>query len=104
MNQIEIKKTLQSLEAELQERLQKVSKDLAKTHSQDFAEQVTERENDEVLLQLQEDASVELAQIKHSYRRLEEGVYGLCEKCGEVIREERLEIMPYTSRCSECAE
>lgn len=104
MNQSKIRKTLQSLESELQERLQKVSKDLAKKHSQDFAEQATERENEEVLLRLQEDATMELTQIKHSYRRLEEGVYGLCEKCGEKIREERLEIMPYTSLCFDCAE
>ncbi len=98
------KEILQHLEAEMEARLQGVGKDLAKKHSQDFAEQATERENEEVLLRLQEDATNELAQIKGAYRRMEEGTYGLCELCGEKIREARLEIMPYTARCSECAE
>lgn len=37
-------------------------------------------------------------------RRLEAGSYGTCESCGGTIAAERLEVMPETARCRECAE
>lgn len=42
--------------------------------------------------------------IDEALRRLEEGVYGMCENCGEAIPIERLEVQPYTPFCVECKE
>jgi DnaK suppressor protein len=35
--------------------------------------------------------------------RIEEGTYGQCENCGQVIVAERLEVLPYTRYCTDCA-
>lgn len=44
-----------------------------------------------------------IADIDHALDRLDEGVYGLCEICGEPIPEERLTARPATARCISCA-
>lgn len=44
----------------------------------------------------------ELRQIDEALARLEEGGYGVCEDCEAEIGEERLEILPFASRCVEC--
>lgn len=44
-----------------------------------------------------------LMQIEDSLNRIENGMYGICEKCGRKIKEERLEIIPYAKFCIECA-
>ena len=35
--------------------------------------------------------------------RIDEGTYGICERCGALIPEERLEARPWTTRCVRCA-
>jgi len=44
----------------------------------------------------------ELRQIDEALGRLGRGDYGLCEDCGTDIAEERLEILPFATRCVEC--
>jgi RNA polymerase-binding transcription factor len=44
----------------------------------------------------------ELRRIDDVLARVEEGSYGSCEDCGVEIAEERLEILPFTTRCVEC--
>ncbi|MFN4244532.1 MAG: TraR/DksA family transcriptional regulator [Brevinematia bacterium] len=41
--------------------------------------------------------------INEALRRIEDGVYGKCRMCGSPIEIERLEAIPYTDICSECA-
>ncbi len=72
--------------------------------SADFAEQVTQRESDEVLGAISESAREELRQIQAALRRLDEGTYTACSVCGEPIEEGRLQAVPYTDRCRRCAE
>lgn len=72
--------------------------------SADFAEQVTQRETDEVLGAISESAREELRRIQAALRRLDEGMYTTCSVCGEPIEEGRLEAVPYTDRCRNCAE
>lgn len=36
----------------------------------------------------------ELAEIKHALKKINDGTYGICEKTGEPIPKERLEIYP----------
>ncbi|MEN8212748.1 MAG: TraR/DksA C4-type zinc finger protein [Pseudomonadota bacterium] len=100
----DIKQQLQRLEEELSHRLERISSDLTSDHSADFAEQVTERENDDVLRGLRQETIVALAQVKQALRRVDDGSYGICEKCGEEIGAERLKVMPFATRCIRCAE
>jgi len=45
----------------------------------------------------------ELSRIDAALRRVEEGEYGYCLKCGEAIAAKRLEADPAASFCVECA-
>jgi DnaK suppressor protein len=46
---------------------------------------------------------VSLARIERALARLHEGTYGTCETCGRPIPEKRLEAMPESVHCVECA-
>jgi DnaK suppressor protein len=59
--------------------------------------------NDEISSQLVEIESRELGQIEHALQRIVEGVYGRCEYCGGKISEARLNALPYTNCCIDCA-
>jgi DnaK suppressor protein len=45
-----------------------------------------------------------LKKIEESLHRLEHGVFGECEECGEPIEEKRLRARPVTTLCIECKE
>jgi len=49
-----------------------------------------------------ERAIKELAQVGAARRRLQEGHYGLCVKCGKPIDLRRLEALPAAARCLTC--
>jgi DnaK suppressor protein len=72
--------------------------------SADFAEQVTQREHDDVLGAISDSARFELERVEGALRRLASGRYGTCAGCGEPIEPERLAAVPYTDRCRTCAE
>jgi RNA polymerase-binding transcription factor DksA len=42
-------------------------------------------------------------ETRDALRRLEDGVFGVCESCGKLIADERLDAMPYTRFCFQCA-
>lgn len=43
-------------------------------------------------------------QLDEALRRLDEGRYGICEDCEEVIGEARLKALPFARRCIACQE
>ncbi|HEX5595483.1 MAG TPA: TraR/DksA C4-type zinc finger protein [Micromonosporaceae bacterium] len=45
-----------------------------------------------------------LTEVTAALQRIEEGRYGLCEKCGASIPRERLEILPHARSCVPCRE
>ena len=45
----------------------------------------------------------QLADIEAAERRLADGTYGICERCGEAIPEARLEARPMARTCVGCA-
>lgn len=44
-----------------------------------------------------------LSKANRALERVEEGTYGICESCGNAIPVERLEVLPYSTLCVECA-
>lgn len=94
---------LTSKKEELEDRLNRVEDSLRKTHAKDWSEQAQERENEEVVEKLEESVRIELNQIYEALSRVEKNEYGICEVCDGVIRAERLEALPYTNRCFNCA-
>ncbi len=94
---------LESLKKELEIRIVKARASLSSRRSADWSEQATERENDEVLMELVREAEEEMLQIKRALATMDAGKYGQCTKCGEDINPQRLSAMPMSTLCIRCA-
>ena len=71
--------------------------------SKDFEERASEREGDEVMESLGNAELVELRQVNDALVRIDKGEYGICAACGEDIAPARLEVVPHTQKCRNCA-
>ncbi|MDP0562101.1 MAG: TraR/DksA family transcriptional regulator [Candidatus Endonucleobacter sp. (ex Gigantidas childressi)] len=89
---------------ELAERLERIKRDVTRKASPDWSEQAQERENDEVVDALGNEATAELNRINRALARIESGNFGSCSSCGNKIPDGRLEAMPYADLCISCAE
>lgn len=102
----EVRSHLIDMLEELDERLGKITDDVRHADQpldQDFSEQAVEAENDEVLDALGNAARDELEKIKQAISRIDAGTYGICLICGEPIKKERLNVLPYANHCINCA-
>lgn len=45
-----------------------------------------------------------VAEARQALERMDRGAYGICEACGQAIAKARLEAIPFTRFCVECAE
>lgn len=52
---------------------------------------------------LRQKAESKIKSIESALQRMEQGTYGLCEKCSQAIDPERLEILPEATLCVKCA-
>ncbi len=99
-----IRDTLLTRKQALGERISSVKADLAQQRPADFSEQVTERENEDVLKAIQQESEKELASINRALVKIDDGEYGICDRCGRQIAAARLKALPYTTLCVECAD
>jgi RNA polymerase-binding transcription factor DksA len=53
-------------------------------------------------LSLRENLQDSLRLVQEALARFEDGTYGRCEDCGNIIEWGRLKTLPYTSLCVEC--
>ncbi|TDT75073.1 TraR/DksA family transcriptional regulator [Litoreibacter halocynthiae] len=97
------KSKLLARRAELVERSEEVESELDAHNSKDWEELAVERETDEVLEGLGNNAAAEIIRIDAALKRIEEGQFGFCVKCDDQISAERLELLPYTPFCRNCA-
>jgi DnaK suppressor protein len=44
----------------------------------------------------------QLRDVERAVRKIEDGTYGLCQRCGQPIGPERLEALPYSTLCVSC--
>ena len=65
-------------------------------------EEATEAQELEKRLALEQGTKERLAKIEYSLRKFEEGTYGFCDDCGQMIDPDRLEALPYASLCLNC--
>ncbi len=103
-NHDKLQKWLLARRDELNTRLGKIKQDASRKNSADWSEQAQERENDEVIDALGNEAVLELRKINRALDRMSEGDYGFCLSCGKEIPEQRLEVMPYADLCVKCAQ
>jgi DnaK suppressor protein len=47
-------------------------------------------------------AGQQIEEVTDAMDRLDDGVYGVCVVCGEMIEPNRLEVLPTTTRCWDC--
>ena len=104
MTAIDPRMRLQALAIEYATRAEAIERDLSRTHAQSFSEQATARQNDMVLQGLLVDARASVKEVQQAIERLDAGTYGECEKCGEPISAARLEALPSTPFCINCAD
>jgi RNA polymerase-binding transcription factor DksA len=94
---------LQQLEAEYRKRIEAIDRDLSQPAEADFAEQVTQKENTDVLRSLKLEAEIEHRRVQAALDRAAKGHYGECTRCGEAVEAARLEAMPQAENCVRCA-
>jgi RNA polymerase-binding transcription factor DksA len=87
----------------LDTRLHEIEDELDSHQSKDWEELATEREGDEVLERLGVSGQEEIARIRAALKRMDDGEYGICMKCGNEISEARLDLLPWTPFCRTCA-
>lgn len=44
----------------------------------------------------------QLRDVDRALRKMDEGTYGSCERCGKPISPERLDALPYSTLCVDC--
>lgn len=103
MSNEQAKQLLQGKSATLRKRIEAIEKDLQQEHSQDFAEQAVERENDDVLHNLLSESRQSLKRVHTALQRIEADEYTICSRCGDYIDARRLQAIPETDRCIRCA-
>lgn len=104
MTESAVRKQLEAKLAGLEQRLASIKRDVTRSHSPDSAEQAQERENDEVEEAIGVETEQLLRDVRAALTRLDEGLYGVCESCGDEIAPGRLEVLPETVLCVKCAQ
>jgi RNA polymerase-binding transcription factor DksA len=88
---------------ELDSRLHSIEQELDAPVSPDSEERATERESEEVLEDLGMAGQQEIRMIRAALDRIRDGSYGTCVRCEETISEQRLDVLPHTPLCRDCA-
>jgi RNA polymerase-binding protein DksA len=99
-----IKKQLEQQLRDLGAKVEEIEDDLRTPRSASWEDRATEIEGDEVLGALEESAVAEINEIRAALKRIDDGTYGICARCGEKINEKRLDALPYATECIQCAE
>jgi len=98
---------LQTLRKQFISRIEAIESDVHHKEEpveKDFAEQVTQRENDDVLHAIDSEAHQTVMLIDAALARIKSGNYGICTVCCAEIPEKRLSAVPYATTCIDCAE
>lgn len=70
---------------------------------QDWQDRAQMINNDEVLEALEDNARDAIAALESAIERIDAGTWDTCTACGEPIGERRLEVLPTTPLCVQCA-
>lgn len=94
---------LNARRAELAKEVLEIEDTLDDPPPKDWEDRAAERQSDEVLEALGTHDLDELRRIDAALARIAEGTFGECTKCGDEISEARLESVPETPFCVNCA-
>lgn len=101
-----IKKKLLEKKAQILSSLEEASKtDInEKTGVEDSADTVTSELSRETHYRLTQADLETLYLIDLALRKIDNGTYGICEECGAMIGEKRLEAIPWVRLCIDCSQ
>jgi RNA polymerase-binding transcription factor DksA len=97
------KHQLQARLVALGEKLGAIDAELVSHDDKDWEDLATQRENDEVLDHLGQGAEAEMRAIRAALGRIATDSYGFCGRCGAPIGDARLDLLPHTPFCKDCA-
>lgn len=105
MDTNDYKQVLLDMKQDITDRINAIDRDIRhEGMTADWSEQASERENDEVLESLGNSSELELLKINYALKRIDDGSYFQCDECGADIPPARLELLPFTAHCVDCAE
>ncbi len=78
------------------------SKEMGQDGIQDIGDEAANIYHRQVLLSLTENERTRLQEVDEALDRIEGGLYGICEECGEPIGLKRLEVRPVAKYCVPC--
>ena len=105
------KKRRQYFESLLNEQLKELMEEAAKTINDmtiteeefpDPTDRASWESDRNFLLRIRERERKLITKIREALERIEEGTFGICERCGAEISEKRLEVRPVTTLCIKC--
>jgi RNA polymerase-binding transcription factor DksA len=97
---MELAKIKKRLQTDLQETKEEIQRLTALIEGEEVSEKFFTREMN---INRKEQAVNELGILCNALERIETGTYEICAQCGNRIKPERLEILPTTTLCLNCA-
>ena len=70
----------------------------------DIADDAVQSYERQLMMGLGEKEFEKLRLVEEAIEKLDEGQYGICLECEELISEERLTVIPFASHCVDCLE
>ncbi|MBI5210476.1 MAG: TraR/DksA family transcriptional regulator [Elusimicrobia bacterium] len=70
--------------------------------SGDAADQASQSLEREILFNLSDNERLTLDQVEAALRKIEKGIYGVCESCRKPISKPRLDALPFARYCIGC--
>jgi len=100
-----IKKILQEKRDDLKSIVRrKRENDLTDVEVGDEIDTASATSEKEMIFELTDNEKVIIDGIEAALRRIEKGIYGKCESCGEGINAARLKAIPWVRYCIQCQE
>ena len=103
MNITERKQQITARIKELTAHMRKISDDLDQPLPAALEDQAIDLEDDEVLSGIGRANQQEVRLLNDALKRIADGSYGICLKCGDDISPARLDAVPYAVLCRTCA-
>ena len=68
----------------------------------DIADDAVQSYDRQLMMELGEKEFEKLRLVEEAIEKIDRGQYGICLECEELISEERLTVIPFTSHCVDC--
>ena len=95
---------LEAMEEHTPEVEEQVGMDIGGGYDEDLADVASSTFEREKGLALETSVQQMLTQVEEALERIENGTYGVCQRCGDQIDHARLRVLPFATLCIRCKE